>query len=398
MTCTAENGDIHKLLVVARTFPPVLNPSSILIGNLLRHFPTDSYCVLTGDEKGLRALRDLSEEFPHYTRYEFSTPKTRPFTPRARGSLRLFHELMCVLLLVAQGIRIIKKENVTRILATFPHVDFLLAAYWLHCLTGKPFFVYLFDPCGEVYAKGSAHRTVSRFFEERILRVASTVFVMSEALQEHLATEHGIEGTVVFPQPMDLSLYAGMRRAKREERPFQIAFTGDILDYVQDAVVNMARVANRMENVQLVVYCHQSDEELAWRGVCGRGVVSRHVPRSRIPHVQAQADALFLPMAFKAKNPFLGRVGAPTKMGEYLAAGRPILVHAPPDSYVAWYARQHGFALQVNQKDLDALEGAVLRLMHNTDLGGLLVQKAQETVQRHNSVMLSKRLQTYLCS
>ena len=381
------------VLVVARYFPPVIQAASVMLGYLFRWFPAGTYCVLTGDASGFRIVVDESECFPEHTRYVFAAHESKVLH---RDWLKALQELAGVPFLVAQGMRALKKEGADAILGVFPTIDYLIAAYALHRLTGKPFFVYLFDPCNELYAHSRVRQAAAQLSEERILQSATKVFVMSEALQEHYAVEHNITHTVIFPQPVDISTYAQLERSARDHEPFQIVYTGNVHDYVQDSLLRMAHVANRLDNVQLVLYTQHSDEDLAWRRLCGPGVISRHVPRAQIPSVQVNADVLFLPMAFEPRNPFLRRVSAPGKMGEYLAAGRPILLHAPTDAYVSWYSSQHGFALQVNEPDEVALRQAVLCLQGDPGLRLTLSAKARTTALHHDSVALSRQLQSLL--
>ena len=51
---------------------------------------------------------------------------------------------------------------------------------------------------------------------------------------------------------------------------------------------------------------------------------------------------------------------SPSKLPEYLAAGRPILIHAPSDSYIAWYGKTHKCAEVVDTPDLETLRKSIL--------------------------------------
>jgi len=55
-------------------------------------------------------------------------------------------------------------------------------------------------------------------------------------------------------------------------------------------------------------------------------------------------------------------------MAEYLAASRPILVHAPAESFVAQYFRRHDCGLVISTQDPDALAQALGRLRVDTAL------------------------------
>ena len=88
---------------------------------------------------------------------------------------------------------------------------------------------------------------------------------------------------------------------------------------------------------------------------------------------------------------------SPSKLPEYLAAGRPVLVYAPPDSYYARYARREGFGLVVDKPDRDLFRKPIFDLKHDAALSRHLVENARRiAVQNHDAVRLSARLQQFL--
>ncbi|HYE16132.1 MAG TPA: hypothetical protein VD968_16965 [Pyrinomonadaceae bacterium] len=104
--------------------------------------------------------------------------------------------------------------------------------------------------------------------------------------------------------------------------------------------------------MKLHAYTTQRAEELAGRGIGGPAVVFHpHLSVAEMPGVQRRADLLFLPLAFESPYPDLVRTSAPVKFGEYLASRRPVLVHAPPRSFISWYCREHDCGLVVDESD-----------------------------------------------
>jgi glycosyltransferase involved in cell wall biosynthesis len=68
----------------------------------------------------------------------------------------------------------------------------------------------------------------------------------------------------------------------------------------------------------------------------------------------------------------------PGKMGEYLASGRPILVHAPADSFIAWYFRHHECGLVVDENDPARLAQAIDSLLNDADLRKTIGARARD--------------------
>ena len=56
------------------------------------------------------------------------------------------------------------------------------------------------------------------------------------------------------------------------------------------------------------------------------------------------------------------------KMGEYLASGRPILAHAPADTFVARHIRQHQAGFVVDTPDSRSLAAVLRELSWNSEL------------------------------
>jgi len=67
----------------------------------------------------------------------------------------------------------------------------------------------------------------------------------------------------------------------------------------------------------------------------------------------------------------------PGKMGEYLASGRPILVHGPSDSFITSYFRQHECGLVVDENDPAQLARAIDSLLNDADLRKRLGARAR---------------------
>jgi glycosyltransferase involved in cell wall biosynthesis len=99
---------------------------------------------------------------------------------------------------------------------------------------------------------------------------------------------------------------------------------------------------------------------------------------SAMPAIQQEADLLFLPLAFNSPYPEIVRTAAPGKMGEYLAARRPILVQAPSDSFIAWYFRHHECGLVVDEDDPARLAQALTLILTDAGLRERLSERAWE--------------------
>ena len=92
--------------------------------------------------------------------------------------------------------------------------------------------------------------------------------------------------------------------------------------------------------------------------------------------MQGLADILFLAFAFDSAIPELVTTSAPGKLGDYLAAGVPILAHVPGDCFVAWYLNKYKCGVVVDEDSPEALTHAVQRLLTDTALRSGLRENA----------------------
>ena len=100
----------------------------------------------------------------------------------------------------------------------------------------------------------------------------------------------------------------------------------------------------------------RSAESIAAEGISGENLIHHpHLHQSQIMSALNEADLLFLPLAFESPIQEVLRLASPGKMGDYLAMSKPILVHAPADSFVCQYFRQHDCGIVVDQVDVSLL-------------------------------------------
>jgi glycosyltransferase involved in cell wall biosynthesis len=145
------------------------------------------------------------------------------------------------------------------------------------------------------------------------------------------------------------------------EGEIRIVYTGQIYDAHFDAFRHLlaAIEAPDLQDVRLHVYSAQAADQLARGGIHGRLQLHPHQPQPAIYEVQRRADILFLPLAFDSPYPEIIRTSATTKLADYLASGRPLLVHAPAGSFPCWFAERVHCGLVVDQPSPDQLAAAI---------------------------------------
>jgi len=236
------------------------------------------------------------------------------------------------------------------------------------------------------------NRLAPRLLERRILRDARRVFAITEDAAEYFRNKHGCEAQVLMHCIPDADTATSVQ-TRVTEVDNKLHFAGGIYPLMnQDAIVNLVcALPLCTSGVTLDVYTFRTDG-LVSAGVGGPRVSLRYAPKAEVMAAQRRAALLFLPLAFRSTNPTEIRTVFPTKLLEYWVSGRPILVHAPADSWVSRSARAEGWAEVVDVPDPVVLAAAIDALLADSARQQALVSAAQKAVQNRLASCVASEL------
>jgi glycosyltransferase involved in cell wall biosynthesis len=363
-----------RLLVCSPDLPPSQNGGAMVLERILRDIDPADYCLSGfGPEPEIEArfvegpLKARTHRLARNWRYTGAIPpgyRLRPVRwlrgfsgevlPRARRLARLLRDERCGALLIP----------------TSQHTPDMLAGVLASRMANVPLFVYMLDNWRYMLAfQDPTMGRYAKYMQSLVLAGARGVLVPNQFMADELARDHGRESVVVGippPSPVpatDVSPDPWPRQAGQ----VSLVFTGNVYGAHFDA---LARVLNalespRLESVTLHLYTSNPERFMRDQGLTGRVEFHPHVEPHLIQEVQRKADILLLPLSFRTPYPEIINAAAPTKTGEYLASGRPILIHAPPDSYLAALAREHGVGALVDQPAPELIVDAILRIAND---------------------------------
>lgn len=398
---------MKRTLVLAEYVPPVVNGPAVRLGELFKNFSRDSYIILTP-----KISRKVSPVYNYpidestklkCKYYYLPYPNWHKDIPRYLSIfIRLFHFIL-IPHTIMKGLFIIKKHRISNIFITSGYGYYMIAAYYLAKITGKPLFIYMYDmwPNKEMYPS-RIFRCIQDSYGNKILLKAKEIFVMSEALQILYKTRYKLN-SIVIPHSVDLRRYSisvnkeAIDELSRDNSK-KIVFTGLIANAQKDAIDNLIDAINMpgMENIMVFLYTLTEASWLSAEGIKGKNVVCQYAQPKDLPLIQKKADILFMPLAFNSSIASINKTASPSKISEYLAAGRPILVHAPKDSYLSNYAKKKGFAVVVDDPDPLKLKYSILRLLNDDELQKKIIKRALATARIHDSLRVAKKMQWYM--
>ena len=157
-----------------------------------------------------------------------------------------------------------------------------------------------------------------------------------------------------------------------------IIYTGAVYYAHYDAFRNLVKAIEVLHrpDIWIHIYTANNFEDLKDIGISGPVVYHEHLERDRAIEIQRNADILFLPLAFNSQIPEVIKTSSPGKMGEYLSSRRPILVHAPVDSFLSWYFKKYDCGVVVDDDDIATLAKALKSIVESKDLRTRIVAKA----------------------
>lgn len=405
---------LKKILIVSTFAPPAISGAPLMAYNVLRHFPADSFAILTShvglDDKSIENGPRLNAKY-----FFFDSPgavaqpleekqfflKAKRFVSRIHWLRAIFHFLSVFYLpfnIITRGRRIIRDEKVELLFAYSDYGPALISVYLLHKLSGKPFSLHFYD----LYYGNNLlwfFSAIARYLEAKLFRDAQHISAMSEGLAAHYQRKYGRDVAVIRNAiPIDSAHRPKTSRGHRQ--PYKIIYTGTIVWAQDGAIRNLVKAVNTISDHKVVLYLYtpHADEFLESRGLFASEnvIFARGLPRE-MPAVHKSADILFVGLSFDTPYPVLINTSSPGKTCEYMISGTPILLHAPPDSYISTYAKQYGFACVVDQNDVESLKDGIERLISNRPYAEQLVSNAWTTaIANHNAEEVSANLQKYL--
>jgi glycosyltransferase involved in cell wall biosynthesis len=375
-----------KFALLSNVLPPSESAHAAIIHRLLRDLDPGCYCLLSS--------RNYDQwDQPNYSgrlagKYYYLPPPPQLTRGYHFGARAVRERLNLVIGVVARAraiVRILKREKCDAVVVCTGGREILdfPAAYLASRLVGARFYAYLLDQYSHMvsYVLGNSFL---RRFEPLVLRGAAAVIAPNEFLRDELKRRFSVE-PVIIHNACDLSAYEDSRSSTNhasggDRDGVRIVYTGGVGTLHFDAFRNLITAIKRLsrEGVRLHLYTSQPRAEIDGAGIRGPVVYHEHEPVSSMPSIQQRADVLFLPLAFNSPYQEIVKTAAPGKMGEFLAARRPILVHAPHDSFIAWYFRHHECGLVVDRNDPAELARALELLLSDSGLREKLSARAWE--------------------
>lgn len=346
---SARCRDLPRIVIISTMVPPSATGQARVLSHLIGSPPPENHLLLTENFP-------FSHEIPERAHANYRIFSQLRLRLREEGwleqrmpQLNLLGGILPAVLTRAREVSRHISDFNAAILIACTASPFDLPASTLVALRRRlPLITYLFDDPIFQWAPGPL-RNFARLWEPIWSRVAAQVIVPNEAMAEEFFRRRRRKPVIIRNPVAPEAFVSSGRPWPAVQGHRRIVYTGSVYQAQSDAFKNLLEALKELTEWSLHIYTSQSDAQLAAYGIQGPNVFRHpHVDQDESYAQQRLADVLFLPLAFRSAIQEVLRTSAPMKMGEYLASGRPILVHAPPGTFVARHMREHRAGLIVD--------------------------------------------------
>jgi glycosyltransferase involved in cell wall biosynthesis len=377
-----------RMLIVWSWLPSNNTGAGILMRRLFAGYPLDRLWALTSTRnKGTVASFD-----PIPSPKRQVSVREIQIHHRWIDKLGLVLNYMLIPWTIWRGVCLVRKEKIEAIF-TVPWDQFTIAAYFIHKITGRPIFMYIMDDPAGRRRFGGLQPVAYALLMPRVARGCKRLWGVSDSMCEYFQQAYTVKCLPLLPL-LELEEFKekNVRKSDRADGSFQVMYTGSIYSAQLDAVRRLVHVLDQEPSnnngapsrMLLTLYTSVSSAALEKMGLSGKNVRRSEVRHEDVARVMAEADVVFLPLSFEPGTRHIVETSFPSKIAEYLAAGVPILVHAPAYSAAARYCRDQECALVVDEPDEAALRDGLMRLRDDAALRGALSAKGLEVAAKNH--------------
>jgi len=393
----AEAGAVAptpRLLYIGEFPPSNHHGGAILLKRLLDQHPANSLTIIAS-QLGMKASPTTDLLKCRYIVF----PVLRGSANFWVAKLKLIANCLILVSIALRAVLVIKRRRVEALVSIIQGRYYLAAALagWV---TRTPHIAVVHDNfISGNFQTSTFIAKVLRRWTKKTLESAAHIYAVSPEMQRLVLDECGMHSEVQMPSTtVPTSQPDGHMQLNSGAGPV-ILFAGtvgytvkDCLDLLVDLIVSGQLKEYQMPKASLHLCTPLTDEEMLTFGWNCPGIVNRGwVPQSELPRILSSADILFLPYSFSQIAQKAVETAFPSKIADYLAAGRPILVFGPKYSSLVRYAREQSFAEIVDEFSPTALAHTIQRITFSPVDRDRLAARAREVLFTNHDMVRQRR-------
>jgi len=224
-----------------------------------------------------------------------------------------------------------------------------------------------------IFFKNQRQKKIETDFRE-LLGKASVRMCISEEMAKEYTRRYG--GTFLhFRNPIDVTQWLDNKPAEAtiSDKPSRILYMGRTYPPYFESLIDVCSVVDKLRrkgrNLSISVSPVEKNPEFISRTKDYSGLESyKHVSFREIPELMRQYDVLLICEDFDEEAQKYLRFSISTRASEGMISGVPVLIYSPGESALSKYFSRTGSGLVVSERNLGALEEAVIRILEDKDL------------------------------
>jgi glycosyltransferase involved in cell wall biosynthesis len=277
--------------------------------------------------------------------------------------------------------RIARRHRARGLLAVYPGLYLTAAVHRAHKITGIPMGAYLHDTIWECHL-GVWQEPLAKRTQERVFRDSKVIMAISSGLSDLLKEKYDVASIPII-HPYNEEIPGSAADSGRLGSPATVFYGGHIYRINDVALVRLVQ-ALVIFDTHMVFYSPMQGwlkEQLQlYPGRISTGWADRADNLKMLPTRDILIAALNWPDETRIGVDEL-RTIFPTKLPDYLAAGRPILVHCPKEYFLARFVEEHSCGYVISDRSPEALKAGIRRLLDDKPLRERLAAAALKTAQ-----------------
>jgi glycosyltransferase involved in cell wall biosynthesis len=379
-----------RLLYIGEFPPSNHHGGAILLKRLLEQHPANSLTIIAS-QLGMKASSTTILLKCRYIVF-----------PALDGSpnfwiakLKTIRNWLILAAIALRAVLEIKRRRVEAIISIVQGRYYLSAALagWV---TGTPHVAVVHD---HFFQTSTFLGKVLRRLTKRTLRSAAHIYAVSPEMQRLVLDESGMQSEIQLPSTTIPSNQPDGRMQVDGGTGPVILFAGtvgytvkDCLDLLVDLIISGKLKEYQLPKATLHLCTPLTDVEMVKFGWNCPGIINRGwVPQSELPKILSQAGILFLPYSFLQVARSAVETAFPSKIADYLAAGRPILVFGPKYSSLVRYAREQSFAEIVDEFSPTALARSIQKITFSPGDCQRLAARTREVLSANHDMERQRR-------
>lgn len=357
----------NKILIISWGVFPDQNGSGMIVHNLAKALGKEIVVVVGELSTSIIQWDEMNYPLYHIYTNLISTEKGRKY--HKWGSfIRSFRIIN----------RIIKENNISKIIAVFPDEYFLSLGF----LLAKYNKIKLFPWFHNTYVENrkGLFKLFAQIIQPAIFKYSTSVFCMSDGLTQYYKENYNGVDFKTLRHAFDIKESEHVIDQTKSDGTYTFAYTGSINDSCKDASVRICKVIANKANCKLIVFGHRNKQELISEGIPAEAIQSYgFLEKDIFEQRLKECDVMILAHGFNGPlSDVEYKTIFPTRTIPLLYSEKPILAHLHSRSYLYSWLVEHNCAFVISSEDHQEISDQIDRFIRNTSLQNTIVINAMQ--------------------